>query len=77
MLLSLFMTMVSPKNQKSVRKPRDVLIHSEVLHKARVETLRSKKTIGEWFEEAIGEKIERGKEAKIEKTCSNRSPRGV
>ena len=51
--------MVNPKNRKSVRKPRNVLIDPEALHKARVEALRSRKTIGEWLEEAIEEKIDR------------------
>jgi len=51
--------MVNPKNRKSVRKPRNVLIDPEALHKARVEALRKRKTIGEWLEEAIEEKIDR------------------
>jgi len=51
--------MITPKNKKSVRKPRNVLIDPEALHKARVEALRSKKTIGQWLEELIEEKIER------------------
>ena len=53
---------VTPMNEKPVRKPRNVLIDPEALHKARVEDLRSKKTVGEWLEEAIDEKIERTKE---------------
>ena len=51
--------MVTSKNRKSVRKPRHVLIDPEALHKARVEALRSKKTLGEWLEEVIEEKTER------------------
>jgi len=51
--------MVNPKNRKSVRKPRNVLIDPEAFHKARVEALRSRKTIGEWLEEAIEEKTDR------------------
>ena len=46
-------------NEKPVRKPRNVLINPEALHRARVEALRSKKTLGEWLEEVIDEKIER------------------
>jgi len=46
-------------SEKSARKPRHVLIDPEALHKGRVEALRSKKTLGEWLEEAIYEKIER------------------
>ena len=46
-------------NQKTVRKPRSLLINPDALHKARVEALRLRKTLGEWIEEAIDEKIER------------------
>ena len=35
------------------------MIDPEALHKARVEALRAKKTLGEWLEETIDEKIER------------------
>ena len=51
--------MVTPMNEKPVRKPRNVKIDPEALHRARVEALRSRKTLGEWLEEAIDEKIER------------------
>jgi len=51
--------MVAAMNEKPVRKPRNVKIDPEALHKARVEALRSRKTLGEWLEEAIDEKIER------------------
>jgi len=50
---------VSAMNKEFVRKPRNILIDPEALHKARVEALRSRKTLGEWLEEAIDEKIER------------------
>ena len=53
------MTMVTPKNRKSVRKPRNILINPDALHKARVEALRERKTIGQWLEELIEEKVER------------------
>ena len=53
--------MVTPRDRKSVRKPRHVLIDPEALHRARVEALRSKKTLGEWLEEAIEEKATREK----------------
>ena len=55
-------TMVSLMNEKVIRKPRNILINTEALHKARVEALCSKKIVGEWFEEAREEKIERTKE---------------
>ncbi|GAH60940.1 unnamed protein product [marine sediment metagenome] len=45
-------------NEK-IRKPRHVLIDPEAFRKARIEALRSKKTLGEWLEEAIDEKIDR------------------
>jgi len=42
--------MVTTINEKSVRKPRHVLIDPEALRKARIEALRSKKTLGEWLD---------------------------
>jgi len=35
------------------------LIDPEALHKARIESLCSKKTVGEWLEDAIEEKVAR------------------
>lgn len=55
----LFLLCVGPKNEKPTRKSRNVKINPEVPHKARVEALRSKETLGEWLEQAIEEKIER------------------
>ena len=46
-------------NEKSIRKPRNILIDPEAVHRAGVEALRSKKTLGQWLEEAIDERIER------------------
>ncbi len=51
--------MVTVMNEKVVRKPRNVKINPDTLHEARVEALRARKTLGEWLEEAIDEKIER------------------
>ena len=51
--------MVTPTNEKPVRKPRNVLINPETLHKARVEALHAKKVLGEWLEELIEEKVAR------------------
>jgi len=45
-------------DKKPVRKPRNVYINPDILYKAHVEALRSKKTLGEWLEEAIEGKIE-------------------
>jgi predicted HicB family RNase H-like nuclease len=46
-------------NEKPVRKPRNVKIDPEALYRARVEAVRGRETLGQWFEEAIDEKIER------------------
>ena len=46
-------------NEKVLRKPRNIKINPDVLHEARVEALRSRKTLGEWLEEAIQEKVAR------------------
>lgn len=48
---------VIPMNEKPIRKPRSVKIDPEALHRARVEALRARKTVGEWLEEAIDEKV--------------------
>jgi len=65
--------MVASMNQKIVRKPRNVKINPDILLKARIEALRSRKTLGEWLEEAIEEKVARGgqgrNQAELEKTC--------
>lgn len=53
------MTMITPKNKRALRKPRNVLINPDTLHEARVEALRARKSLGQWLEEAINEKIER------------------
>ena len=36
-----------PMNEKPVRKPRNVKIDPEALHRARIEALRARKTLGE------------------------------
>ena len=52
-------------NEKIVRKPRHVLIDPEAFRRARIQALCLKKTLGEWLEEAIDEKIERREEKKL------------
>jgi len=47
------------ENEQPVRRPRNILIDPEAIHKARIEALRSRKTIGEWLEETIQQRIER------------------
>ena len=44
---------------ETIRKPRNVKINPDTIIKARIEALRTKKTLGEWLEQAIEEKIER------------------
>ncbi|GAJ14707.1 unnamed protein product [marine sediment metagenome] len=46
-------------NEKPVRKPRNVKIDPQAIRSARIEAIRSERTLGEWLEEAIAEKIER------------------
>jgi len=46
-------------NKKSVRKPRNVKINPDTIHKARVEALRLRRTLGQWLKETIDEKIKR------------------
>ena len=56
-ILSRYSAMVALMNEKSARKPRNILINPDALHKARVEALRERKTIGQWLEELIEEKL--------------------
>jgi predicted HicB family RNase H-like nuclease len=51
-------------NEKPVRKPRNVKINPDTLLKARIEALRARKTLGQWLEEEIDEKIEREQKVK-------------
>ena len=47
--------MVTRMSEEIVRKPRSVLINPDALHEA----LRARKSLGQWLEQAIEEKIER------------------
>jgi len=49
-IVAIVSTMVTPINGKPVRKPRNVKINPDTLLKARVEALRSKKTLGQWLQ---------------------------
>jgi predicted HicB family RNase H-like nuclease len=40
-----------------------IRINPEALHRARVAAVTDKKTLGQWLEEAIAEKVRREKEA--------------
>ncbi len=51
--------MVALTNEKIVRNPRNVLINPDILREARIGALRARKTVGEWLEEAINEKLKR------------------
>ena len=44
---------------KEAKTPRNIRIRPSVLHQARVAAVIQKKTLGQWLEEAIVEKIER------------------
>lgn len=45
-----------------IRESRNIKIRSSVLHKAHQKAVDEGKTVGRWIEDAIEEKIERGKE---------------
>ena len=46
--------------KESKSKPNvSIRIDPEVLHQAKIEAVKARKTLGEWLEEAIREKIER------------------
>ena len=48
--------------KESKSKPNvSIRIDPEILHQAKVEAVKNKKTLGEWLEEAIKEKTERKK----------------
>ena len=48
--------------KKSKAKPTtSIRVDPSILHKARVAAVITKKTLGEWLEEAIVEKVEREK----------------
>jgi hypothetical protein len=38
-----------------------IRVDPDIVHKAKIESVKSKVTLGEWLEEAIKEKIKRGK----------------
>ena len=44
---------------EEAKTPRNIRIRPTVLHQARVAAVTQKKTLGQWLEEAIVEKIER------------------
>ena len=44
---------------EEAKTPRNIRIRPSVLHQARVAAVTQKKTLGQWLEEAIMEKIDR------------------
>jgi len=44
---------------EEAKTPRNIRIRPTVLHQARVAAVTKKKTLGQWLEEAIVEKIKR------------------
>ena len=53
--------MVAEMNEQPVRKPRNVKIDPVAIRRARIEAIRSERSLGEWLEDAIDEKIQREK----------------
>ncbi|GAG86372.1 unnamed protein product [marine sediment metagenome] len=51
---------------------RSIRANPEVLHQARIAAVTQKKTLGQWLEEAIVEKIEREQEKKGYQTKSRK-----
>jgi predicted HicB family RNase H-like nuclease len=47
------------RKNNTVRPNTSIRIDPEILHKARIEAVKAKVTIGEWLEAAIKEKIKR------------------
>ena len=43
----------------SERKAKTIRMNEEVYHRARIAAVTSRKSLGQWLEEAIGEKLER------------------
>ena len=54
-------------NERTARKLTALRIKPDVLHKARVAAVTARKTLGQWLEEAIEEKLQRERESKREK----------
>jgi len=44
---------------EEAKTPRNIRIRPSVLHQGRVAAVTQKKSLGQWLEEAIAEKIER------------------
>ena len=44
---------------KEAKSPRNIRVRPSILHQARVAAVIQKKTLGQWLEEAIMEKIDR------------------
>ncbi len=64
MCYSLPCAIVIVMDKKLVRKPRNIYINLDALHEAHGEALRARKTLGQWLEEAIGEKVAREEDKK-------------
>lgn len=60
---------------QETKEPRNIRIRPNVLHQAHIAAVIQKKTLGQWFEEAILEKIER--EQKFGKEESKDEKRGT
>jgi predicted HicB family RNase H-like nuclease len=51
---------------EGIRPNLSIRMDREVLHQARIAAVTQKKTLGQWLEEAIVEKIERERKLKTE-----------
>jgi len=60
---------------QETKEPRNIRIRPNVLHQAHIAAVIQKKTLGQWLEEAILEKIER--EQKLGKEESKDEKRGT
>jgi predicted HicB family RNase H-like nuclease len=50
--------------EKDTRRTTGIRINPEIIHKARVAAVTSKKTLGQWLEEAIQQKLETERKGK-------------
>ena len=60
---------------QETKEPRNIRIRPNVLHQAHIAAVIQKKTLGQWLEEAILERIER--EQKLGKEESKDEKRGT
>ena len=47
---------------KEVKSPRNIRVRPSIVHQARIAAVIQRKTLGQWLEEAIIEKVDREQE---------------